>query len=187
MVARMIGLAAAACLPLALGACGTRVVADEPTAVYSRSEVGYGFGDRDARVRVIGNPFPVPKPVLERTVTDAMQNKALGIRTHFTTTPDDTARPDYWVVMAFNPARDVLAARLCGAETLATAPPDGGPVVVEAAVCRPGAMTSATGWIDEVTGVDDPRFRQLIGDLTFALFPIRRTQDDNDDSCFLGC
>ncbi|HYG85792.1 MAG TPA: hypothetical protein VD978_06005 [Azospirillum sp.] len=166
----------AACL--ALAACGERVVADLPAPAYTLQEVSYAASGRDLSVVVHGNPFGGDPQAFGRTLTDIMQNRILGVQTNFTTTPGPSARPDYRVVLAFNLAQNELNSALCARPTLPTRPP-GGPIIVQGAFCRGGgALTSATGWLDEPQSPQDTAFRNLIADMTYSLFPTR-----SGDSC----
>ncbi|HEY0833280.1 MAG TPA: hypothetical protein VGE72_05160 [Azospirillum sp.] len=169
-------LALLALLPV-LAACGReRVVADEISPAYTAAEVAYAASDRDLRVVIHGNPLGGSPQAFARTVTDAMQNKIIGVRTNFTTTPNASARPDYAVVLAFNPAETMLNSALCRGGGIPTKPV-GGTLIVQSAFCRAGgALTSATGWLDEPRGLDDPALRELIAGLTFSLFPSRRVE-----------
>ncbi|MGF7176121.1 hypothetical protein [Azospirillum doebereinerae] len=166
-------------MALLLGGCmNERVVASEPAPAYTLSEVAYAASDRDLRVVLHGNPFGGDAESFARKVLPSMQNRVIGVRTNLTTTPNDTARKDYKVVLAFNVAETMLNTGLCTNGPIPTRPP-GGPIIVQGAFCRGGgAMTSATGWLDRPQGPDDPDFRQLITDMTFSLFPSRRA-----DSC----
>lgn len=165
-------LAATLALSLLTAACtNERVVQDESVPAYTPAEVAYAASDRDLRVVVIGNPFGLDPQRFARIVTDNMRHHISGVRTNFTTTPDKTARPDYRVVLAFNPAETFLNSRLCAGQPIRTAPP-GGPITVQGAFCRGGgALSSARGWLDRPMGPEDPDFRSLISDMTFALFP----------------
>ncbi|MBP2298594.1 hypothetical protein [Azospirillum picis] len=164
----------------ALAACtNERVVASEPAPAYTMSEVAYAAANRDLRVVLYGDPFGLTPERLADKVLPHMQNRVAGVVTHLTTTPDESARPIYKVVLAFNVAQTTLNSELCGSVPIPTRPP-GGAIVVQGAFCRQGgALTGATGWLDQPQGPDDPDFRSLISDMTFTLFPTRRA----DDSC----
>ncbi|MDR6770491.1 hypothetical protein [Azospirillum sp. BE72] len=158
-----------------LAACSNeRVVASEPAPAYTRSEVSYAAGNRDLRVVLHGDPFGLPPERFAEKVLPHMQNRVSGVKTNLTTTPNETARRDYKVVLAFNVAENMLNSSLCTDGPIPTSPP-GGPIVVQGAFCRSGgALTSATGWLDRPQGPDDPDFRSLISDMTFTLFPSRQ-------------
>ncbi|AWU93260.1 hypothetical protein DM194_02680 [Azospirillum ramasamyi] len=183
------------------GCVNEGVTAGNPSSMYTPSEVVYAASDRDMRVVVLGNPFGMEPQAFGRLVTDNMQGRILGVRTHFTTTPNQSARPDYSVVFAFNPAETTLSGALCAGQPIPTMPPGappGGPITVQGAFCRGtgflgligqqgflgilggGALTTASGWLNHPTGPDDPAFRTLIGDMTSALFP--SGQDTNEQN-----
>ncbi|CAO3378478.1 hypothetical protein [Azospirillum argentinense] len=163
---------------MAAACTNERVVADLPVPAYTLSEVSYAASNRDLRVVILGNPFGMDPQTFGPLVTANMQNRISGVRTNFTTTPNQTARPDYRVVLAFNPAETTLNSYLCSGQPLRTSPP-GGPIVVQGAFCRGGGtLSSATGWLDRPQGPNDPDFRSLISDMTFALFPARRADLD---------
>ncbi|WP_448187558.1 hypothetical protein [Azospirillum sp. sgz301742] len=179
----MIARPAVLAVCLALAACGERVVADEPAPAYTLAEVAYAAADRDLRVVVHGNPFGGDPQVFGQTLTGMMQNRILGVRTNFTTTPGQTAMPDYRVVLAFNLAQNELNSALCARPTLPTRPP-GGPVIVQGAFCRGGGpLTSATGWLDRPQSAQDPAFQALISDMTYSLFPTRRADSCGSPEC----
>ena len=148
--------------------------------------MAYAASGRDLRVVLHGNPYGADPQAFGRLVTGNMQNRVTGVQTNFTTTPNETARPDYRVVLAFNPAETMLNSYLCGPQPIPTRPPlgaAGGAIVVQGAFCRGGGpLTSATGWLDRTGSPEDPDFRQLISDMTFSLFPARRA----DSGCLGG-
>ncbi|MGQ9365536.1 hypothetical protein [Azospirillum sp. ST 5-10] len=165
-------MGAAGLAALALAACdGSRVVGDEPDSAYNFGELAYAAADRDLRVVVQGNPFAATPAELAQTVTTVMGKRIAGIRTNPTVQPDSSARPDYRVVVVFEPVQPTLNARLCAMGPVPTRP-TGETLTVQAAFCREGrTLTSATGWLDEPQGPNDPRLRHLVGDITSALFP----------------
>ncbi|HYG90482.1 MAG TPA: hypothetical protein VD978_29955 [Azospirillum sp.] len=165
-----------------------RVTADIPSPAYTRGEVAYAASNRDLRVVIHGDPFGMDPQSFGHLVTDSMQNRISGVHTNFTTMPNQTTRPEYSVVLAFNPAQTMLSSYLCSGQPIQTSPP-GGPIVVQGAFCRDtglfglfggaglfglfggGALTSATGWLDSPREPTDPDFKALIGNMTQALFP----------------
>lgn len=168
----MRALAAAVLLP-ALASCGNSVVGGEVMPAYSPNEVAYGFGNRDATVVLHGDPFGDPAALAAAT-TAAMQGRVFGVVTNFTTTPGADARPDYRVVVVFNPAETLLASDLCARSKIPTAPVGAdGTMIIQGAFCRGGALTSATGYVRQPIKPGTDGFDSLIGDLTSTLFPSR--------------
>ena len=163
-------LFAAACLPTD----GVRLTHEHLSQVYDSGEFAYAGAGRDLHTVVHGNPFGGGQPAFGRAVTDAMQGRHWGQRTHFTTAPGADARNTYKVVLLFDPPIDFTGLRLCRDDdaTLAGVPRRGDAVQVFAAFCRGDkSLTEIKGSIASASGAKDPAFRELIGDVTSALFP----------------
>lgn len=186
-------------LNLLLGGCvvGSRVVESHASPIYSLSEFSYAAGGRDLRTVVQGNPFGGPfgcdDPAFGRTVTAIMQGKHAGPPTRFTTTPGESARPLYRVMMVFNPAETIPSADLCAHETLRTKPArtkpaTAEPIELQAAFCRGSSTaTAVTGYLPGATSPEDPLFRTLVADATMALLSPVRDINRGDDCFGPGC
>lgn len=167
-------LFAAACAP-----GGTRLTHQFLSPAYNSGEFAYAGAGRDLRTVVHGNPFgggqpAFGEPAFGEAVTDAMQGRHWGQRTHFTTAPGADARNLYKVVLLFDPPIDFTGLRLCRDDdaTLAGVPRRGDGIAVFAAFCLGDkSLTGIRGSIPSATGPTDPAFRELIGDVTRALFP----------------
>jgi len=154
---------------VASGCSGPRVVVEDVNPLYSRPEFFAAADGRDLRTIVLGNPFGVS--TFDGAVTDIMTSTPVGPKTRFTTTPGPSANRDYSVAIAFNPSPDVLAVNLCNVQSLPTAAAQR-PIVVRAAFCAGGGEASAvSGYLDQATGPEDPKFVGLIRNLTQQLFP----------------
>lgn len=173
---------AALALLAATAACApgeVRVTHPEIRSQYTRSEVFYAFDGRDAEVVVNGSPF-VGGASAAAATTAVMNRVPVGPRTTFTTTPGETARRPYRVVLAYAPAIPLTGSGLCGQPTLPTRPPGGEEVSLQGALCHgPNLLSGAYATSGPVQGPDDPRFGLLVAQLTRALFPA-----ENPD---LGC
>jgi hypothetical protein len=154
---------------VASGCSGNRVVVEDVNPLYSRAEFFAAADGRDLRTIVLGNPFGVS--TFDGAVTGIMTSTPVGPKTRFTTTPGPSANRDYSVAVAFNPSPDVLAVNLCNVQSLPTAAAQR-PIVVRAAFCAGGGEASAvSGYLDQATGPEDPKFVGLIRNLTLQLFP----------------
>ncbi len=172
-------LFAAACAP-----GGVRLTHQFLSPVYNSGEFAYAGAGRDLRTVVHGNPFGGGQPAFGQAVTDAMQGRHWGQRTHFTTAPGPDARNTYKVVLLFDPPIDFTGLRLCRDDdaTLAGVPRRGDTVSVFAAFCSGDkSLTEIRGSVPSATGPTDPAFRELVGQVTGALFPLKRLGDDNDN------
>lgn len=168
-------------------ACAPRLVVLSPTnfyIAYTPTVVNSAAGSGGILVEVIGNPFDAPHADLERTITSAMTGSHFGPPVDFVTTPPEGFRSPYRIVMVFDSVQAYGEAKLCreGRSIVPSAGDqdgaaeqggEGGQVVkVYAALCAgQGPLTGVNGRVGEVTGLDDPKFRQLISQLTTNLLP----------------
>ncbi len=177
-------LFAAACAP-----GGTRLTHQYLSPAYNSGEFAYAGAGRDLRTVVHGNPFGggqpgIGQPAFGEAVTDAMQGRHWGQRTHFTTAPGADARNLYKVVLLFDPPIEFPGLRLGRDDdaTLARVPRRGDGIAVFAAFCSGDkSLTEIRGSVPSATGPTDPAFRELVGDVTRALFPLKRLGDDNNN------
>jgi hypothetical protein len=153
-----------------LGGCSSdRVVVEDINPLYSSSEFFAAADGRDLRTTIQGNPFGTP--AFDRAVTAIMTSTPVGPKTRFTTNPGPSANRDYSVTLVFNPSPDLLAVDLCNAQSIPTAAAKR-PIVARAAFCAAGGEASAvSGYLDQATGPEDPKFADLIRDMTLRLFP----------------
>jgi hypothetical protein len=133
---------------------------------------------RAMKLDVSGNPFGMDQQAFNQAVSDAVQPSGVV----------ETDSSPYRVHLAFGPSytgRDI-ACQAAGANGNA-----GGEVRLVAALCPDNgpALTYLTGSVSDVSGPDDPRFRQFMRNAVVRLFP-KPTNDDRPerDRCFIpGC
>jgi hypothetical protein len=143
---------------------------------------GYAAGRRDLTTVIVGNPFEIDQAELNRRLVDMLNASPNFLQpTHFTTTPGPSARQQYRAVFLFN-RQIVLPGRACRAPEKVPAADLGATTRLVAVFCqRGGYLSTVTGELQNVAGIDDPRFRQLIGQMVPLLFPpIDPTRDDNN-------
>jgi hypothetical protein len=143
---------------------------------------GYAAGRRDLTTIIVGNPFEIEQAELDRRLVDMLNESPNFLQpTHFTTTPGPSARQQYRAVFLFN-RQIVLPGRACRAPEQVPAADLGTTTRLVAVFCQQGGyLSTVTGELRDVTGIDDPRFRQLIGQMVPLLFPpIDPTRDDNN-------
>jgi hypothetical protein len=138
------------------------------------------FAATDGRyfqVVLAGNPFPDLDPaVVARDLLPAMQRAKPRPALTFTyDKPSPPTRPDYRLVLVFDPANDLNSDPVC-----AGAPPrfrggTPGRFYVYAIYCRNDrAMSQTTAWTD-ATGPTDPRIERLFREL----FPVIFSEQQN--------
>jgi hypothetical protein len=118
---------------------------------------------------VHGQPFAVAAGLAD-AVAVAMTNQLVGRPLAFTARRDQADKPDFRVVLVFNPPANADPRDLCAGAIVTTADP-GDKITVLAAFCdKSGLLSSVQGWVAKVGGPNDPRFRRLLGQVTRDLF-----------------
>jgi len=141
---------------------------------YDFSEFYAATNGRTFRVIVGGNPFPqLSQQEMQRRLLSVMQANRPRPRLTFTyDVPADRPRPDYRLVMVFDAANDLTAARVCAGEIRhqPRAPEPAGRFAVFAVYCRNDEALSQVTANTPATGPEDPRVGQLLSQLFLVLF-----------------
>jgi hypothetical protein len=162
------------------------------SSAYRPTEYGYGAGGRDLNTIIVGNPFDIEQAELNsRLVAMLNQSPTFLQRPHFTTTPGPSARLQYRAVLLFN-RQIVLPGLACRAPEKIPVAELGATTRLVAVFCRRGGyLSTVTGELKDVTGIDDPNFARMIGQMVPLLFPPVDPTEDNDHFPFLivadGC
>ena len=155
-----------------LAACGAGSVggADYDTA-YDFSEFYQVANDRTFRVIVDGNPFPALAPdETRRRLLPVMQANRPRPRLTFTyAAPSEPQHPDYRLVLVFDAANDLTAARVC-ANQIRHKPAPSGRFAVFGVYCRNDAALSQAVASTTASSPEDPKAGQLLGQLFQVLF-----------------
>jgi hypothetical protein len=168
----------AAVWPVALGVAVSAGCAGTPTtsATYQNPD-SRGFAQSAMSVgpmlvKIQGHPYAVSGEQTEEVVLSAMSRAMSWTATpRLTTDPAAAKVPSMVVVMTFN-SGVIDANAQCSGDSRGGEPQPQGAVQVAASFCGSGSLISnTTGHIDETTGVGDPRFAELISQVTYDLFP----------------
>lgn len=171
MLKRLLTLGAAALTALTAG-CGDgpATVAGTWRSPATWSSMVYATNHGPMLIEVHGSPFNDPAPVFRAAMAAAMTNRVFGRPTAFTGEREQAPQPRYRVVLAFNPPPDTDARALCEGR-VATAVGTAERITVQGAFCDGTTLlASIQGWVAKVSGHDDPRFVQLIEQITRELF-----------------
>ena len=158
----------------------------EPT--YRPSLFNYAAGGRDLAVQTVGNPYAeqgLGNQDFPDFIVASMQGHNLGQPTNFTTTPGDSARDHYKVVVAFNPVEPATYRSLCEGDV------ESGPteekVRVKAAFCQGGrssgqrVLTGVRANVVAEAGPNSEAFQRMMAGVTRDLFPLQDNDFDDDD------
>lgn len=162
---------------LALASCagsGGSIGGTDYAPQYDFSEFYAATNGKTFRVLVEGNPFPaLTQQESERRLLPVMQANRPRPRLTFTyDVPAELPRPDYRLVLVFDSAIDLTAARVCAGEIRHQRRPaeDANRFAVFAVYCRNDlALSQSTAWTP-AAGPEDPRIGQLFSQLFLVLF-----------------
>lgn len=139
---------------------------------YDYSEFFAATDGRNFQVVMAGTPFPgLPPGEVRRALLPIMQaNKPRPDLTFTYAAPLEPISPNYRMVLVFNAANDLTAARVCAGETRHKPPVADRPFNVFAVYCRNDlALSQTTAW-NGAAGPDDPRVGPLFAQLFLVLF-----------------
>ncbi|MEE8272209.1 MAG: hypothetical protein V3R98_10835 [Alphaproteobacteria bacterium] len=184
---RVLGIAAVILAVLVQTACSYNYARSFIRPTYRPSLFNYAAAGRDLRVDTQGNPFAASidqQADFGTVVTALMQDRNWGARTNFTASPGESARPQYRVVVVFDPVEPAPYSALCNG-TVRTGPTEGR-IRVRAAFCEtvssgPRVLTGVRGNLVPEATVESPEFAALMAGVTRDLFPIWDADFDDDD------
>ena len=161
---------------LMLGGCfGFGVIIHEPVGGQNIADGDFDYAARNGEVRtaVFGNPFGAPTGGFTATVTRNMRGANPGKPVAFTPRPTGGGSGAYHVVMLFNPDRAATANDACANASNVPTAPGHDPVNLFSAFCIGDTpLSSAGGLANGVSSPEDQNFRELVQQVTQALFPI---------------
>ena len=126
---------------------------------------------KNFQVVLAGNAFPGVDPaIVARDLLPVMQAAKPMPRLTFTyEDPAEKPRPDYRLMLVFNPANDLNSDSVCKGTTRFK-PNQPGVFYVYAIYCRNDMTMSETTATTPATGPDDPRIGQLFRELFMVVF-----------------
>ncbi len=175
----------AALLALTVAGCGGVIVQDWPGP-----RPGYFKGDLDYATRhgaivtvIWGNPFGGAKPDFDARVRRYMRGWNRGRDADFVAQAGPRTDPLYKVVVAFNLAPGISTYKLCEGPKNVPSRARTGKLSMEIGFCMGDDLKSDTdGYVFGVTGIDDPRFAELVRLTTQAMTPEESYDDEGDDT-----
>lgn len=174
---------------LAVSACASSDVMVSPRYLhrYSLADRNYA-ASRGLATQIIGNPFATSEADLRRVVVEEIGGGYFAQPFRMLSDADQEHRSPYKVVFAFGPQQRGYRA-ICAAAPGDGVPAgggEGGEIRVRAAFCAGDTLlTSTRGRVLGARGPDDPRFRRLISQIGFELFPPFDDKIGDNDGSFL--
>ena len=174
--------AASVALAAGLSGCaGSTTTYNEYFGNWDPATVDYMAAQGGVLTEVKGNPFDAPKPEVEKAITDAMYGAHFGSLVPFVTEVPQNHTSPYRVIMLFNPERTVNASKMCRQEASPGAGSPGEVKLLAVLCAREYRETSVIGRASDVSGPQDPKFRQLVRAMTSRLLP-RENQQNREDA-----
>lgn len=171
---RMIGgLVLLVLLPV-LGACRGAVIIVEPIANlnYTVDDFNYASRNEEIRTRIGDDPFGGPREKFSALVTKLMYGANIGGDVAFVPSPGGEGSGRHHVVMLFNPPIGADEEDFCGPNVHFPILPLTDTLRLVSAFCYEDKMLStADGRVFGVRHSGAPLFRQLVRQVTLALFP----------------
>jgi hypothetical protein len=157
-----------------LAGCDSVVKVYEPLypTSYSDGELEYAARGGALKVDVRGNPFSmIPEEFAERVIAE-MKGATRGPEVNFSGSPPGAGSAPYRVVMMFDARANANGNDVC-AEKAETLPAREKVLRLLTAFCNGDvALTESIGWVSDVTGPDDEKFRELIRQTALGLLPV---------------
>jgi len=138
---------------------------------YDFSEFYRVTNGRTFRAIVAGNPFPSirPEETRERLLPVMQANRPRPRLTFTYATSAETPHPDYRLVLVFDAANDLTAARVC-VDQIRTKPEFSGKIAVFGVYCRNDSALSQAVATTTASTPEDPNMGRLLGQLFLVLF-----------------
>lgn len=178
---------ASASLLAALAACSLigPTFTSSVTDNYDPAEYARVVSAQTVPVSVFGSVFGISGAPLTTIVVRDMTGQDWPPHARFTTAPDPARDGYFSVAIMINGDNDATGAGLCAGQTKATsAATANGDINLVAGLCRYDvAVSEISGRIDGVSGVQDPKFAQLLAAAIRELTPPLSTfRNNNSDS-----
>lgn len=170
---------------LAVSACADLVIVQEPVfqQIFTDGDTEYAMRNGVMETRVYGDPFPGGATGIEGSVMRIMKGANRGPEVEFVAQPSGDGSEPYHVVMVFNAPRDVSAESICAdGAGIASAPEDGALTLLSGFCIGDDLLATASGSVSGVSGPDDPKFRSLVRQVTYSLFPAHDYNDVGGDN-----
>jgi len=168
----------------AVAGCNVVVVQDEPAprSGYYDGEFDYATGKGAMLTFVSGNPFGGPQQEFDDRVRRLMYGQNRGLPTEFVGSRSERTMPPYKIVVAFNKELHISPSDMCAKPLELRSVPEKTRLRIDIAFCHGDDPKSDTsGYVSGVSGIDDPKFADLVRQATLTMLPIPGdTKGDRD-------
>jgi len=169
---------------LVLGACNMVIVEERvgPGWSYYDGDLSYATHKGAIVTHITGNPFGGAQPAFAETVRRMMYGQPEGRPVEFVASANDKTLAPFKVVLAFNAPLSVDGHDLCETGDRTAAGPTGTTLRASIAFCEGDSLKSdAYARVDGIKGIDDPKFQELVQQITRSMVPPDGSDDSGDD------
>jgi hypothetical protein len=169
--------------PVLAGCAGTIVVM-EPVSnqLYTVDDFDYASRNGEIKTRVGDDPFGGPSARFSEMVTARMYGANFGGDVVFTRSPRGAGSGRHHVVMLFNPPISADEEDFCAKNAkFPTLPATDSLRLVSAFCYKDTLLSTATGEVSGIRNPQSPLFRELVRQVTMALFPANDDLDIGGD------
>lgn len=157
---------------LATGCSVVRIIDHEGGQNYYDGAFEFATLDGTIKTHVVGSPFAKPDPAFAQTVTANMKGATRGRDVTFVSSPRNTTKHAFHIVIVFNGKNPLIETEVCRNADEVTTIPSPRTTVMFAVFCHDGhPLSYSTGFVDDLGSPADPRFPQLIKQVSRAMIP----------------
>lgn len=157
---------------LSAGCSVVRVVDHEGGQNYYDGAFEFATQDGTIKTHVVGSPFAEPDQNFAPSVTANMKGTTRGRDISFIPSPRNTTKHAFHVVVVFNGQNPLIEAEICqNADEVKTTPALRTTSML-AVFCQDGfPLSYSAGFVDGLDSPADPRFPQLVKQVSRAMVP----------------
>jgi hypothetical protein len=130
---------------------------------------------------IVGSPFAASTSVeFDEKVADSMRGGPFGRDVKFIPSPRNKEKNAFHIVVIFNSAHSFTYTEACENDVEIATKPNTKTTSMHAVFCQGNfRISSASGFVDDLKGIDDPRFHELVNSVARDMIP---RYDDNRSS-----
>lgn len=157
---------------LSAGCSSVRVIDHEGGQNYYDGAFEYATLNGKINTHVVGAPFGNPGREFTRSVTAYMKGATRGRVVEFIPSPRNTTKHAFHIVVVFNGKNPLIETEVCqNADEIGTVR-SSRTTTMFAIFCQDGfPLSYSSGSVRDLRSSDDPRFAQLIKQISLAMIP----------------
>ena len=157
---------------ISVGCTGVRVIDNGGGQNYYQGSFEFATKEGAIDTYVVGKPFPNAQEKFTKSVTSMMYGATIGRDVKFVAAGPNTTKYGFHVVIAFNAIAPISVEDICADAPQLKTEPNRQTTSMQAIFCQGGYPISyARGFVDGIRSTTDPKFRDLVRQVAFAMIP----------------